>query len=230
MTTSVKRFLVLLTAAALLVAALGLASVGASAPPSAPAVRGLAAPQAAPPAAEFDPIDSWLVDLADPDDWNDPACAGWTLRYTLTFTNTSGETLIGVVLSDTLPTNTEYKESDGGVFDGVDSVQWDIGLVVADEVVTRDLVIRPYTSIPAGTVITDVVAVLIGDLVIENAQEGTTIQKCAEPTATPSPTRPSPTPEPTNTATPEPPTPTATPELNDGKTIWLPIVVNQFER
>jgi len=217
-------------ATALLVAALGMASVGASPPPSAPAVKGLAAPQVASPAAVIDPIDTYFVDLADPKDWNDPACAGWLLTYTLTFTNTSGDELTGLVLSDTIPANVEYKQSsEGGEFDGVDTITWALPSIAADQVVSRDLVVRPYTSLPAGSVITDVVAVLVQDLVLENAQEDTTIQKCAEPTHTPTPTRPSPTPKPTDTATPEPPTPTATPEPA-GKTIWLPIIMNQFER
>jgi len=99
-------------------------------------------------------------------------------------------------------------------------------------VVSRDLVIRPYSSLAAGTIITDVVAVLarLGDdkpIVIENAEEGTTIIRCAPPTATPSPTVPSPTPKPP-TATPTA-TATATPtEKPDGRTIWLPIITRGF--
>ena len=84
--------------------------------------------------------------------------------------------------------------------------------VDADQVVSRDLVIRPYTNLAAGTIITDVVAVLVelGEddlIVIENAEEGTTIMRCAAPTPTPSPTVPSPTPKPPTVT----PTATATP-------------------
>jgi len=233
MTTSAKRFLGVLIVAVLMVAALGIASVGASSPPVAPAVGGLSAPQVAPPAAAVAPIDSWAVDLADPYDWKDPTCAGWLLTYTLTFTNTSGQTLYGLVLSDTIPANTEFKESSqGGSFDGVDTVTWELDPVEAGQVVSRDLVIRPYSSLAAGTIITDVVAVLarLGDdkpIVIENAEEGTTIIRCAPPTATPSPTVPSPTPKPP-TATPTA-TATATPtEKPDGRTIWLPIITRGF--
>jgi uncharacterized repeat protein (TIGR01451 family) len=227
MTTHVRRFSLLFVAVALLVAALGMASAGASAPPAAPAVRGPSAPQVAPPAVAVSPVDSWAVDLADPYDWQDPTCAGWFLTYTLTFTNTSGQTLWGLVLSDTIPANTEYKEnSEGGVFDGIDTVVWDLDPVPADAVVSRDLVIRPFTNLAPGTIITDVVAVLVEEIgVIENAEEGTTIKRCALPTDTPTVT---PTPKPptqTPTATPTV-TPTATVER--GRIIWLPITVKDF--
>jgi uncharacterized repeat protein (TIGR01451 family) len=235
MTTSAKRFLSMLIVAALVVAAMGMASVGASSPPAAPSVRGVSAPPVAPPALAIDPIDSWAVDLADPYDWNDPTCAGWLLRYTLTFTNTSGQTLWGLVLSDTIPANTEFKESsEGGVFDGVDTITWTLDPIEADQVISRELVIRPFTNLAAGTIITDVVAVLVdlGDeedmIVIENAEEGTTIMHCATPTPTPSPTVPSPTPKPPTVTPTATATATATEEPN-GKIIWLPIIVHAFE-
>jgi len=225
----VRRFLPLLVVAALLAAALGVASVGAAGPATRPAFDVPSAPQRISALDEEEPTPEFAsIDLAKPYDWMDPACAGWKLRYTLRFTNTGTIPLTNVVLSNTIPSLSYFVPEDGSagaIYQQPDNVRWEMSSVSPGEIVRRDVVIHIYSNVPKGTIITDTVRVFSDQIVSEIASEGTVVDRCPGPTATitktPTITE---TPIPTETPTATP-TSTPTPTLEPGRRIWLPIVL-----
>jgi hypothetical protein len=146
-------------------------------------------------------------------DWHDPLCIGWKQRYTLSFSNSGDITLTGVRMVNTLPDASLDvllgESSPGAVYDGDSLVAWEIGEVAPGEMVTRNLEIRLWSSVPAGTVLTDCLAVSSDQLSTQTACAQTLVVDCPQvtPTSTPSPVftvTATPTLGPTNTPTRDP--------------------------
>ena len=125
-------------------------------------------------------------------DWHDPLCATNRQRYTIVVRNDGVGTLTGVVLHDVVPSQYGYprlgESSPGAVFDGVDTVTWQIGPLAPGESETRYLEFGTYSTIPHGTVMTNGISV-------ESDQEGpvsasaqTTVIQCVTPSPTAEPT------------------------------------------
>ena len=146
-------------------------------------------------------------------DWHDPLCIGWKQRYTLSFSNGGDIALTGVRMVNTLPDAPLDvllgESSPGAVYDGDRVVAWEIGAVAPGATVTRNLEIRLWSSVPAGTVLTDCLAVASDQLSVQTACADTLVKDCSQgtPTSTPSPivtVTATPTLMPTNTPTREP--------------------------
>ncbi|MBN1399504.1 MAG: hypothetical protein JXA74_01630 [Anaerolineae bacterium] len=173
------------------------------------------------------------VELAPPEPWTDPTCAGWKLSWTLAFTNTSPIPLYNVRLTNYHP-DTQVDilldgSSEGAALDEDGHVYWDIEMVGAGERVDRVLQVRLWSSIQAGAVISDCIKVLTAFGESEMVCGDVTVERCVKPTATPTIT-PSPTatatstPSPTPTMTPTPsPTPSSTPTSKPGG-LYIPLI------
>jgi hypothetical protein len=167
------------------------------------------------------------VEVLPPSPWADPICAGWKLNWTLAFTNTSPIPLYNVRLVNYHPeANLDLlvgSSSSGAALDEDGHVYWDIEMVGAGERAERVLAMRPWSSIPAGTVLTDCIQVFTDYGESEIACGDVTIDVCVTPTPTPTatatPTATS-TPSPTPTMTPTP-SPTATTKPSQ---LYIPLV------
>ncbi len=134
--------------------------------------------------------------------------ATYTFWYYIYVTNLSGVTLEDVVITDTLPEGIapySVAVSEGGEFDGVATVTWELTLEPGEGVY---LWIRANTySWAAGSTLHNVVVVEVNGVYTAYAEDVAVVVAAPPPTPTPTPTA-------TPTATPTPtftPTPTATP-------------------
>jgi len=126
-------------------------------------------------------------------DWHDPLCATHRQRYTIVVRNDGATTaLTGVRLHDDIPVLYGYprldESSPGAVYDGVGTVTWEIGVLLAGESATRYLELGTYSTIPDGTV-------MVNSVTAESDQEGpvsataqTTVLQCVTPSPSPEPT------------------------------------------
>ena len=125
-------------------------------------------------------------------DWHDPLCATDRQRYTIVVRNDGAITLTGVRLHDDIPVLYGYprldESSPGAVYDGVGTVTWEIGVILAGENATRHLELGTYSMIPNGTV-------MVNSVTAESDQEGpvsaaaqTTVLQCVTPSPSPEPT------------------------------------------
>ena len=125
-------------------------------------------------------------------DWHDPLCATHRQRYTIVVRNDGATTLTGVRLHDDIPVLYGYprldESSPGAVYDGVGTVTWEIGVLLAGESATRYLELGTYSTIPHETV-------MVNSVTAESDQEGpvsataqTTVLQCVTPSPSPEPT------------------------------------------
>ncbi len=180
-------------------------------------------------------LDSLDLAVSAPLAWHDPACAGWRQRYTLSFRNTSDETLTNVVMASELPLSTSGaalldESSPGALYDGADRVWWPIGAVAPGQEVVRYLEVRLWSSLPAGAVITNCLTVSAEGYVPQSQCSAVAIAQCAGPSPTAWPTTtPSATPSATPSHTPTPdvtPTPSPTgPPTVAPPPLYLPLVL-----
>ena len=184
-------------------------------------------------------------------DEQDPLPAGYSLHYTITITNDGDSQLPYVFVSDTIPLETLYVGAApaGTWAPEVRSVNWTFENMSVGDVQEIHLYLHPFTTIPAGTVITNVVSALAfpefpfeTPVAIATDEEGTSIVE-PPPTSTPTFTAtftPTPTATSTNTFTPtatptntptntQTPTATTTPTstaTNIPNTCRLPLIMN----
>ncbi len=174
--------------------------------------------------------------LGQPDDSQDPYCAGWLQGYTTVLTNTGAAELTNVTLAVQVPAGVAVNaasSSAGLVVDDATHAHWQIGTLQPGQALALYLEVRAPTSMAYQTLTTcfTLAAEPIDPIVkCEDSQ----VTRCEGPTSTPQPTwtptvRPTHTPTPTATATPTiTATPTATSSPN-GRTIWLPLIRKSFE-
>lgn len=161
--------------------------------------------------------DDWGIQVAAPQAWHDPICAGDRQRYTLTFKNNTTMTLNDVVVADTLPdicpegcdvcqwndNDWPYDDcSPGATYDGQRTVSWELLTVDPGETVTLYVEVRIRNQVAPGA-LENCLTVDSNQIGPESACSQATVMQCA--TRTPSPV-------PTDTPTPtETPVPTVTP-------------------
>ena len=168
-----------------------------------------------------------------PEPWNDVTCAGWRQRFLLLAENVGGVALTDARLVVSLGDGLSLGEADlllgesspGAIDEGGGSVSWDLGTLGAGVNVERELVLRPYTSVPEGTQI-QVCAVLASDQLTSDpvCYQGDIVlcDVVATPTATGAAPTPTGTAEPT--IVPVTPTPSATASPGDEAPCYLPLI------
>jgi len=89
-------------------------------------------------------------------DTPDPVVAGNNITYTLAYSNTGGADATGVVIRDTVPTNTTFVSATAGGSFGGGIVTWTLGTVIAGGSGTVQFVAQVASPLANGTVITNV--------------------------------------------------------------------------
>jgi hypothetical protein len=177
-----------------------------------------------------------------------PFCPSYRLHYNLTLTNTTGVRLDDLVITASLPIDT-YNPVDGGsTVAGVltpdqKAMVWEQGSVGPGEVIRSYVIVRSYSTAPAGTVLTTTFTITSPNLSAKGEIAGGVTANpavCPPPTATPTltpsptpttappdPTPTTPAPDPTPTTTPPGPTPDPTvPPPTPEPWMFLPLVTN----
>jgi len=85
----------------------------------------------------------------------DPAVAGTSITYTLSYANTGNANATGVVISDTVPANTSFVSATGGGTLAAGVVTWNIGALAAGASGSVQLVVAVTSPLANGTVITN---------------------------------------------------------------------------
>jgi uncharacterized repeat protein (TIGR01451 family) len=152
----------------------------------------------------------------------DPFCPSSSLYYRLTMTNTSGEELHNLVVSDTLPFNTCCPRNGRDTMmpfdyhEPANTLVWDVGSLASDQTLHLEWSLHSYSSIVSETTISNTVTYTADELAAEGGEEKlalTADSEVCQPTATPTLT-----PTSTPTATP---TPTEAPE----HALFLPLIM-----
>ncbi|HXU10682.1 MAG TPA: hypothetical protein VN898_01845, partial [Candidatus Binatia bacterium] len=85
----------------------------------------------------------------------DPVAAGSNITYTISYSNTGNMNATGVVITDTIPTNTSFVSATGGGTLAAGVVTWNIGNVAAGASSSVQLVVAVTSPLANGTVITN---------------------------------------------------------------------------
>ena len=143
--------------------------------------------------------------------WHEVLSAGYSQRYNITLQNTTGALMRGVVVTDTLPAGALFSDAtivltgtlppetyawypEGGEWDGAGSVMWSAGDLPPDYYASMKLHVHLLSTLPPGSVLTNVVTYVSASGSIMTTTATTLIS--AEPAA--------PTPVRTPTFTPTP--------------------------
>lgn len=110
-------------------------------------------------------------------DTNNSASIGDTLKYTLTYTNTSGVSLTNVVISDVLPSYTAFRNADnGGYYNSANNqVSWSIGSLVAGATAIVSYQTAVQTVPYAGFVIANTALLQADNIASVNSNEVRTV-------------------------------------------------------
>ncbi|MEE8301205.1 MAG: hypothetical protein V3S24_02095, partial [Candidatus Tectomicrobia bacterium] len=110
-------------------------------------------------------------------DSSDPAQAGQTLTYTLTFSNSSStETALSVTLTDTVPANTSFVSASDGGIESAGVVTWSLGTLGPGASGTRTMVVRVDSPLGNGTLLADNATAQSSQGDIAAASQTTTVQ------------------------------------------------------
>lgn len=143
-------------------------------------------------------------------DQTDPVCPAWRIRYLLTITNHSGQSMTGIVVTDTIPTQWVTFYWCDPMYSSIPitgTYVWNLPDLPSGGQATIQLWLDTSAGTPSGTVVTNTAEMYSVQTGTLSDWEETTIQITAQCIATPTPS-----PTPTATATPTPTsTPTATP-------------------
>lgn len=121
-------------------------------------------------------------------DRTDPLCAGHSQRYNITVSNTGSTAVSNVTATDIIPDGTYYLyASNQGYYDGGETVTWNLGTLAPGQSVSFYLDVGVLSSLPAGTVLTNVATVTGDQVTAVRTQAMTTIISCPATTPTPGP-------------------------------------------
>ena len=85
----------------------------------------------------------------------DPVAAGGTITYTLSYSNGGATDLTGVVIRDSVPSNTTFLSATAGGALSSGTVTWTIGTLGAGATGSVQMTVRTAAALPAGTVISN---------------------------------------------------------------------------